>query len=219
MEKSIIRVQGSRFVDTGGGFLLEEKDGCEDFIEELSEVLPPIIEPERPSCVECSEKFPDSFLFQNFDYPVCDKCRDNEDKHALITRTEAKNEYLLKDCDFDKREPVLKYISRKNPHNTNWGEMRLYLQLQVEKRALEIWGSEEALEEEREKREEKKEKSKFKKYQKNMKALRMNVRSSLFDRTSVASHIHNFGPDSLVEDDTYKHTCSTCGFEETFEKM
>lgn len=184
------------------------------------ETPPPIIEPERPNCLECKQKFPDSFLLQHFDYPVCDACRDNEDKHALITRTEAKNEYLLKDCDFDKREPPLRYISRKNPHNVNWGEMKLYLQLQVEKRALEVWGSEDALEQERERREEKKEKSKYKKYQKQMKELRMNVRSSLFDKTSASSHTHEYGAETYCEDeDMYVHVCKTCGFEEKFEKM
>lgn len=60
-------------------------------------------------------------------------CRDVEDKHKLITRTEAKEEYLLKDCDLDKREPVLKFIVKKNPHNSRWGEMKLYLKLQVQK--------------------------------------------------------------------------------------
>lgn len=57
-------------------------------------------------------------------------CRD-EEKHALITKTEAQKEYLLKDCDLDKREPPLKFITRKNPHNSHWGQMKLYLQLQV----------------------------------------------------------------------------------------
>lgn len=58
-------------------------------------------------------------------------CRDAEDKHKLITRTEAKEEYLLKDCDLDKREPVLRFIVKKNPHNPRWGDMKLYLKLQV----------------------------------------------------------------------------------------
>lgn len=59
--------------------------------------------------------------------------RDNEDKHCLITKTDARNEYLLKDVDFDKREPQLKFIVRKNPHNPRWGDMKLYLKLQVRK--------------------------------------------------------------------------------------
>ena len=58
--------------------------------------------------------------------------RDEEDKHRLITRTEAKQEYLLKDCDLDLRQPALQFILRKNPHNPRWGDMKLYLELQVE---------------------------------------------------------------------------------------
>lgn len=64
-------------------------------------------------------------------FKVCDGCRDSDEKHSLITRTEAKTEYLLKDCDLDKRLPLLKFICRKNPHNVRWGDMKLYLHLQV----------------------------------------------------------------------------------------
>jgi len=141
-------------------------------------------------------------------------------KHSLITRTEAKQEYLLKDCDIDKREPTLKYILRKNPHNIRWGEMKLYLQIQIEERALQVWGTEEALLEEREKRDVKRQETKIKKFNKKIKQLRMEVRSSLYDKTQKASHTHKFGEDVYNEDDdTYTHTCKTCGFEETYEKM
>lgn len=149
----------------------------------------------------------------------CQLSRD-DDVHKLITKTEAQKEYLLKDCDLDKREPPLRYISRKNPHNVRWGEMKLYLQVQIEKRALEVWGSEEKLQEELEKREENRVIAKGKKYQKQMKELRMSMRSSLYDRTSSASHTHEFGPETYNEsDDTYTHTCLTCKYVETFEKM
>lgn len=37
----------------------------------------------------------------------------------------------MKDCDFDLRIPVLKFIVRKNPHNDRWGDMKLYLEQQV----------------------------------------------------------------------------------------
>ena len=33
---------------------------------------------------------------------------------------------LFKDRDFDIREPILKFIVRKNPHNERWGDMKLY---------------------------------------------------------------------------------------------
>ncbi|KAJ8942420.1 hypothetical protein NQ318_007094 [Aromia moschata] len=108
-------------------------------------------------------------------------CRD-PNIHSLIAKTEAKDTYLLKDCDLDKREPPLKFITQKIPHNA-MGDMKLYLQIQVEKRALEVWGSEEEIEKERERREEKRVISKSKKYEKQMKELRKGMRSSLYDRT------------------------------------
>lgn len=174
--------------------------------------------------------------------------RDKEGKHSLITKTEAKLEYLLKDCDLDKREPMLKYIIRKNPHNANWGEMKLYLHLQIEQRALQVWGSEENLLKEKEMRDVKREEAKIKKFNKKVsnityfffaffvlllikitllrflvmkiKQLRMQVRSSLYDKTTKASHVHEFGEDTYnEEDDTYTHVCKTCHYEETYEKM
>lgn len=51
-------------------------------------------------------------------------------------------------------------------------------------------------------------------------ALRMKVRSSVYNKTTAASHEHEFGPESYNEDeDNYSHTCKICGYEETFEKM
>lgn len=53
-----------------------------------------------------------------------------------------------------------------------------------------------------------------------IKQLRMQVRSSLYDKTTKASHVHEFGEDTYnEEDDTYTHTCTTCGYKETYEKM
>jgi DNA-repair protein complementing XP-A cells len=49
----------------------------------------------------------------------------------LVTKTDARTEYLLTDTDLEKRQPPLRYIVRKNPHNERWGDMKLYLKLQV----------------------------------------------------------------------------------------
>lgn len=68
----------------------------------------------------------------------------------------------------DKREPKLKFTLKRNPHNKRWGEMKLYLELQIAERAFEVWGSEEALEEERDKREKKREDIKKKKFDKKL---------------------------------------------------
>ncbi|XP_006612910.1 DNA repair protein complementing XP-A cells homolog [Apis dorsata] len=214
-----LKIQGQHVIDSGGGFLIEESDDLEEQMLKITSEPGPIVV-NLPHCEECKNEFKDSYLLQTFDISVCDKCRDPKGKHSLITKTEAKQEYLLKDCDFDKREPPLKYITKKNPHNVNWGEMKLYLQLQIEQRALEVWGSEEKLLKEKELRDVKREGIKIKKFNKKIKQLRMQVRSSLYDKTSKASHTHEFGEDLYNEDDdTYIHSCITCGYEETYEKM
>lgn len=155
-----------------------------------------------------------------FNIDVCDKCKETEKdgKHELITKTDAKNQFLLKDMDFD-REPSLKFIVRKNPHNSRWGDMKLYLRLQVEKKALEVWGSEEALEEEHEKREDRRDHLKVKKFNKKLKALRMQVRGSLYKK-DISAHEHEYGEEVYDEDeDMYSRTCKTCDHVHSYEKM
>ena len=58
-------------------------------------------------------------------------CRDSKGKHKLIARTDAKETYLLKDADLDKREPPLPFIERRNPHRPGGSMMKLYLEQQV----------------------------------------------------------------------------------------
>ncbi|KAK9500169.1 hypothetical protein O3M35_001481 [Rhynocoris fuscipes] len=202
-------------IDTNGGFLLEEAPPEQIILPDDDFNFDPI------ECLECKKEFISSFLLNHFDHPVCDGCRDNEDKHSLITKTEAKCEYLLKDCDLDKREPPLKFISRKNPHNTNWGEMKLYLHLQVEKRAIEVWGSLDKIQEAMDNREQKRTVMKSKNYSKKLKALRMAVRSSVYNKTTTSGfHVHEYGEEVYNEDDdNYSKTCEKCGFVETYEKL
>lgn len=86
--------------------------------------------------------------------------------------------------------------------------------------ALAHRGTEEKLMEERELRDDKRDRSKLKKYNKNMKQLRMEMRSSLYDRTSKGPHTHEYGEETYHEDDdNYTHSCTVCGFVETYEKM
>nr|CAG4646735.1 EOG090X0KP6 [Macrothrix elegans] len=220
-EYSVIRVQNSRLIDSGGGFLIDEEELEKERTKEvvITEDPAPIIIPERPHCDECEQPIHDSYLYRSFNFPVCDSCRDDEDKHSLITRTDARQEFLLKDCDLDLREPILKFILRKNPHNPRWGDMKLYLRSQIEARALEVWGSIEKIEEERELREAKREKSKIKKFNKELKTLRMAVRSSVYTK-QTASHEHTYGPEKYDEDrDIYFKACNKCSHKQEYEKM
>ena len=180
-----------------------------------------------PRCEECSEELQgDSYLFKTFDLEVCDKCKDTskDGKHELIAKTDAKNIFCLKDSDFDRRDPPLKFISKKNPHNPRYGEMKLFLRLQVEKRALEVWKTEEAIEKEIERKEDRRETVKAKKFGKRIKELRMQMRGSLFAKdykTAIGvGHEHEFEPEIYDEDkDEYSKKCKICGHVNTYEKM
>ncbi|GIY50933.1 DNA repair protein complementing XP-A cells homolog [Caerostris darwini] len=209
----------SRARDTGAGFFAEDDES--DLNPEKIHIVStpaPLFALDRPICLECNEEFNDSYLQTHFDFHVCDSCRDNDGAHALISKTDAKKEYLLQDCDLDKREPPLKYVLRKNPHNLH-GSMKLYLRLQVENRSFEVHGSEEAIEEKKEQREENQLKRKKKAFDKKVKALRMEVRSSLY-RKKDATHKHTFDAEVYnEEDDVYIKTCTSCGHQVEFEKI
>ncbi|XP_074668460.1 DNA repair protein complementing XP-A cells [Strix aluco] len=210
-----------KVVDTGGGFFLEEEEEEEEGPGAADKIVhppAPVLEFDYLICGDCGKEFMDSYLMQHFDWATCDNCRDTEDKHKLITKTEAKEEFLLKDCDLDKREPVLRFIAKKNRHNSRWGDMKLYLKPQVVKRSLEVWGSEESLQEAKELRRNSREKMKQKKFDKKVKELRRAVRSSLWKK-KASIHEHEYGPEENIDEDTYKKTCTVCGHELTYEKM
>ncbi|XKL66165.1 hypothetical protein PGB90_009585 [Kerria lacca] len=212
----------NKLIDTGGGFLLDEHELFEEKKKKICSIekAPYILPPNQPTCLECQKNFAGSYLLEKFDHAVCDDCRDPKEKHALITKTEAKKNYILTDVDLEQRGTPLKYILGKNPHNSRWSDMKLYLLLQVEKRALEIWGSEEKLLEELDRRDEKRAVTKHKAYRKKMKSLRMSIRSSLYTRSLTETHTHEFGEETYnSDDDTYSHYCVTCDFKETYEKM
>ena len=115
-----------------------------------------------------------------------DQDTEKEGKHELITKTDAKSTFLLKDGDLERRgEKPLGFIVRKNPHNPRWGDMKLYLRSQVEELALAVWGSEEALERAHEERDGRREAAKRKKFNKQIKALRMQGR-----RHSIMGQFH-----------------------------
>lgn len=213
-------------VDTGAGFFVDDDDedgrgkavdfDYKKFIE--SEPFAIVGDGNDVECEECCRPFTLSFLRSKFSHNVCDDCHDR-DRHKLITRTTAKTKYLLKDADLDKREPVLPFITKRNPRNNHWGEMKLYLESQCHARAMEIWESMDAIEEEATRRKIVSAKSKAKKYDKKMNELKKEVRSSLYT-VKLSGHVHEWGAESYNEEtDEYTKQCTTCGHSSTYEKM
>lgn len=95
---------------------------CQITMEKLNAIL-----------ANCNEKSGDNTNCIDFFvlYLMLIFSRKPDGEHKLITRTEAKTQYMLKDCDFDMRKPPLRFISKKNPHNPRYGDMKLYLKAQV----------------------------------------------------------------------------------------
>ena len=86
----------------------------------------------------------DAEFYENFRVVVCFSCKDTDNIYTIITKTQARSEFLLTDeelADF----ALLPSISRKNPHNPRWADMKLYLKKQVRDYAIKKHGSEEAL--------------------------------------------------------------------------
>lgn len=139
------------------------------------------------------------------------------EEHSLMTRTEAKSEFLLQDCDLDARPPPLRCVRRRNPHRGG-ADMRLYLRAQVAARALLVWGSAAALAQERARRRERGERARQAQARRRLRALRLDVRSSVYARGADA-HRHRFGAERRCAGDEYERECLDCGHRETYEKM
>lgn len=137
--------------------------------------------------------------------------------YKLITKTDAKAEFLLKDCDFDFREPALKYIVKKNPHQSR-NDMKLYLYFQCKQRAMEVHESEENLDEKRELREHNLHKTRQRNYEKKLKVLRKEARSA--SKKVTEFHKHDYGEENHDEDqDIYFKICKTCSHRFEYEQL
>lgn len=122
---------------------------------------------EQKTCRECNSLEIDWKWEEVFRCCICHACKDKfPEKYSLLTKTEAKEDYLLTDrtsnrhvvlscslfswqhaeteawlTDFVvaaelKDEELLPHLERPNPHKSTWNNMMLYLRYQVEEYAL-----------------------------------------------------------------------------------
>lgn len=221
--------------DTQAGFLLDEEDEENDVgrtddgapererVQLLYEDEPPP-EPGQAAhvCLDCRRRFHESQLMKQFGHPVCNACRDMEKqrggRYALVTKTEAKDEYLLRDIDLDGTGDGLRYIETKNKQHETWGNVYLYLRCQVEERSFARYGGEDGLDAEHERRDEARMAKKQRKHVKEMKRMREETR--VVSKISRVKHEHTFGDEVYLEDtDQWKKTCTECNFALVYEKL
>ena len=118
-----------------------------------------------------------------FKCAVCNTCKDKfPDKYSLLTKTEAREDYLLTDPEL-KDEELLPHLEKPNPHKSTWNNMMLYLRYQVEEYAFtKKWGSAEALDAAFEKREADKKKRKQDKFKSKLQDLKRKTRVEAYRR-------------------------------------
>ncbi|EHL03023.1 putative DNA repair protein RAD14 [Glarea lozoyensis 74030] len=170
----------------------------------------------------------DHVWLEVFGVAVCGKCKEKlPERYSLLTKTEAKDDYLLTDPELKDAE-LLPHLNKPNPHKSHWHDMMLFLRFQVEEYAFSTkWGSAAALDAEFERREEEKKVRKEKKFKEKLKELKKKTRTDVYrrnlqngnkagqfgDRIGGGKHEHEWGRTvENAEGETVK-TCLECGMQ------
>lgn len=146
-------------------------------------------------CRECSSLEIDWKWQDVFHISVCNSCKDKyPDKYSLLTKTEARDDYLLTDPEL-KDEDLLPHLERPNPHKQSFHAMQLFLRLQVEAHAFSPakWGSPEALDAEYEKRKIATKERKEKKFKNKLEDLKKRTRVEAYKRAQLAANNNGGG--------------------------
>lgn len=124
------------------------------------------------TCEACESTVIDPEYYDNFHVTVCFSCKESKPLYGIITKTQARNEYLLTDEELADSN-LLPSISKKNPHNPRWADMKLYLRRQVRDFAIKKHGSEEAIKEALANRNESRTDKKSKQFLKKLKGIQL----------------------------------------------
>lgn len=181
------------------------------------------------ACRECGAAEIDWKWEEVFGCRVCSACKDKlPDKYSLLTKTEAREDYLLTDPEL-KDPDLLPHLERPNPHKATWNNMQLYLRYQVEEYAFseKKWGGPERLDAEFEKRQKETKRRKEDKFKAKLLDLKKRTRVEAYKRGKGAGggefgdkierrgekHEHEWGiPLENAEGATVKQ-CIECGME------
>ena len=181
-------------------------------------------------CQECGSMEIDWKWEDIFGCAVCNTCKEKiPERYSLLTKTEAKEDYLLTDPELKDTE-LLPHLERPNPHKSTWNNMMLFLRYQVEEYAFsKKWGSAEALDEEFAKRETEKKKRKEDKFKSKLQELKKKTRVEAYRRSRQAGagggsfgdevgrggkHVHTWGRAVENEEtDAAVKSCVECGME------
>ncbi|PNS15434.1 DNA repair protein rad14 [Sphaceloma murrayae] len=184
---------------------------------------------EVKKCQECGSLEIDFKWMDAFGCRVCGGCKEKfPDKYSLLTKTEAKEDYLLTDPEL-RDEKLLPHLDKPNPHKSTWNNMMLYLRYQVEEYAFseKKWGSPEKLDEEFERRQNEMKRRKEAKFKSKLADLKRRTRVDAYKRQKAGvqggsfgdtlrggKHEHEWGrPVENPDTGVAVKTCVECGME------
>ncbi|KAJ2704815.1 DNA repair protein rad14 [Coemansia sp. IMI 203386] len=217
--------------DTKGGFLEEEpKHDSPQKKRRVIDIndIPYDPDPEEcPMCTECGSLDLDMIYLKVFKVYVCKSCTETvPDKYSLLTKTEAKDDYLLTDDELRDRA-LFPVWEKPNPHKSTWNNMLLYLRQHLESFAIEKWGSLENLDKEFERRVDEKRARKEKKYNRSVAELRRRTRVEEWEKKRreklklQAEHVHQFEnlASTNSDDEATEQKCVVCGIVVEVEEL
>lgn len=204
----------------GGGFIPEESLPEEPIpIIPQPEILFPLEMNEK--CKVCGSLELDDLIRRGYKVLVCPRCREAlPDRFDLITKTAAKDEFLLTDEEL-RDGSRLPHTTKPNPLKPTWSSMQLFLREQVLAFALEKWGGLEQIQEEAQRRADAHQAAKEKKFAANLKELRSKTRlTGSHNRQQVSRHYkHTFVERKGKGGDQVESVCSECGFKVVSEEL
>jgi DNA-repair protein complementing XP-A cells len=221
----------SQITDTKGGYFLpnastkakQEEEAKKKIIYEHTQLpLVNIVDASRDiedirkeqGCKDCGSLQLDAELFTHYHIHVCSDCRqDKPDKYSLLTKSEAKQDYLLTDEEL-RDTSVMPFWQRPNPHKKAFADMKLYLREQVEQFSFKKWGGEEGLDKEYERRVNTKQAKKQKEFKQKMSDLKKRTRTSVWAEKKEEQHRHEF-----IDDGNGISKCITCGLQVEVETL
>ncbi|KAJ5941731.1 hypothetical protein N7516_001899 [Penicillium verrucosum] len=151
----------------------------------------------QKTCRECGSLEIDWKWEEELKCCICHTCKEKHpEKYSLLTKTEAKEDYLLTDPEL-RDEELLPRLERPNPHKSTWNSMMLYLRYQVEEYAFsdKKWGSTEALDAEFERRESDKKRRREAKFKTKLQELKKRTRVEAYRRNRQGASGGEFGDD------------------------
>ena len=180
-------------------------------------------------CEACTKADGQPRFFEAFGLSVCYDCqraaRGPGGKYQVITKSKAKDEFLLTERQLAREHGGLGCMVQKNPHDSRYGDMKLYLRAQAEQLALAAWGSDEGLFNEKERRAGdrlQKAAARKRKASGEVALPRRKAASGAAPvRAAAPPHVHDFLPDETYNaaSDEWTKRCASCGFELTYERF